>query len=219
MSRDGFTLLELMVSMAILSVVSLLGFIVIRSSHESRVLIEAQGLVSSDLRAVMGALTAELELAYMEPRRASVLRPEGVENVEVSADGHTITFYRPVADDSPQGYRWEGPIVFTWFSEDLPADGTDGNGVLDDGEDANGNGVLDRRVLRIQGGETRVVGAANTISRAEFELLENEDPADNRLTSLRIRIEASAAHGPGNGKLVRSALESRIRFMNAGAAS
>ena len=219
MSRNGFTLLELMVSMAILSVVSLLGFIVVRSSYEGQTLIEAQGLVSGDLRAVMAALTSELELAYMEPRRASVLRPEEVENVEVSEDGHTITFYRPVADESPRGYRWEGPIRFTWLSEDLPGTDGEGNAVLDEGEDANGNGVLDRHVLRIQGEDTRVIGAANTISRVEFELLGNEDPADDRLTSLRIRVEASAAHGPGNAKRVRSALESRVRFINAGAAS
>lgn len=218
MHKQGFTLIELMISMVILSIISLLGFIVIRSSYESQSLIEAQGLVNANLRGVMAGLTSELELAYTEPRLQSVQQPAGVEPVAVSNEGRTVTFFRPVADSSPRGYAWRGPITFSLQNEDTP-EGTqgEGNALLDPGEDENEDGVLNRRILRTEGAEERTIGGANNISDLQFQLIQNPDPNDNRFTSLQIRLTASVAYGPSN-QIVRNSLESRVRFMNAGAA-
>lgn len=219
-SERGFTLLELMISMAVLSVIAMLGFIVIRSSYESQSLIEAKGVVDRELRDVMAALTAELELAYTDPRLDSVSTPEGVEPVSVSADRRSITFYRPMPDNSPRGYTWAGPITFSLLNEDTRVDEWGGNAKLDDGEDTNDDGMLTRRIVRTQvTGEAQALASANNISDIEFELIQNPNPDDDRFTSLLIRIEASMAYGPADAKMVRNSTEARIRFQNAGAAS
>ena len=101
--RHGFTLLEMMISLSVLSVISLLGFIVIRSSYESQALIEAKSTMDRELRDLMASLTSELEMAYTDPVLDSVSTPENVEKVRVSSDKKSITFYRPVPDNSLKG--------------------------------------------------------------------------------------------------------------------
>lgn len=213
MNQKGFTLVEMLISMTILSVVSLLGFIAIRSSYESQTLIEAQGEVQSDLQNVMAALHADLELAYAEPRIDSVNNPEGVEPIQVSTDGKTVTFFRPAPDGSAQGFQWQGPITLQVLDEDVD-DGSGGNAKLDPGEDVNGDGMLNRQVLRVFGGDETPLGGANNIADVQFELLENANPSDDRDTRLRIRLVASKNYGPGAGKLIRQEMESEIQFLN-----
>lgn len=213
MKVGGFTLVEILVSMTILSVVSLLGFIAIRSSYESQTLIEAQGEIQSDLRNVMAALHADLELAYAQPKMISVNDPEGVEPIRVSTDGKTVTYFRPVPDNSAQGFQWQGPFTLQFLDEDLD-DGSGGNARLDSGEDANGDGMLNRQILRVFGGDETPLGGANNIADVQFELIANADPADNRNTRLRIRLIATKHYGPGAGKLIRQEMESEIQFLN-----
>lgn len=209
MRTRGFTLLEVLVSMSVLSIVSLLGFIVIRSSYESQALVEAQGAVQRELRDVMSALTADLELAYAPPKTQSVTNPEGVEPIVAAPDQHSVQFYRPVPDTSAQGFRWTGPITLLFEHED-----TNDNGLLDAGEDANSDGILTRRIVRQVGENATPVGSANHLSSVRFELLENSDPNDARMTRLRIHLEASTRYGPGMGLIARGELESEIQFLN-----
>ena len=60
MNNQGHTMVEMMVSMAILSIVSLLGFIVLQSSTSSAQLANAKVDVQNNLRDTMAVLTAEL---------------------------------------------------------------------------------------------------------------------------------------------------------------
>ena len=213
MPRNGFTLLEMLISIAILSVVSLLGFIAIRSSYESQTLIEAQGEVQADLRNAMAAIHADLELAYAEPEVDSVNNPEGVNPVFVAPDGKSITFFRPTPDDSPQGFQWTGPITLRHLNEDLD-DGHGGNARLDSGEDRNGDGLLNRQLIREVGGNETPVGGANNLAAVQFELIRNANPKDVRDTRLRIHLVATKRYGPGLQKSIRQELESEIQFLN-----
>lgn len=212
-AERGFTLLEMLFSVSILSVVSLLGFIVVRSSYESQSLIEAQGEIQSDLRSVMAALTAELELAFAEPRIISVRNPDGVEPIKVATDGKSVVYYRPVPDNSAQGFTWQGPFTLMFENEDTD-DGSGGNAKLDSGEDVNGDGVLNRRVVRIANGVSTPLGGANNIRSVQFELLDSADASDDRDTRLRIRLEAGKRYGVGTQMLALQELESEIRFLN-----
>ncbi|HNR33366.1 MAG TPA: prepilin-type N-terminal cleavage/methylation domain-containing protein [Candidatus Hydrogenedentes bacterium] len=209
MRKHGFTLIEVMVAMGVFSIVSLLGFIAIRSTYESQSLIAAQSEAQRELRDVMSTLTTDLELAYAPPKAQSVINPEGVEPISLAPDGRSVRFYRPIPDASIQGFTWTGPITFLFEHED-----TDDNALLDPGEDANSDGMLTRRIVRQIGDVATPVGGANNLSAVEFELLENAASNDNRTTRLRIRLEATVRYGPGNGLIARQELESEIQFLN-----
>lgn len=213
--RHGFTLLELLLAMSILGVVSMLSFVAIRSSHETVSLSDAKAEIQSNLRDTMQALTSELELAFAETEIPDDPEaPEDVEPIRVSPDAKSVTFQRPVPADNAAGYVWSSPITFTFVNEDLPSETGEPNARLDGGEDVNGDGVLNRQIVRTEDGQSMVVGAANNLSDATFTLVDNIAAEDNRKTTLRIRLEASKRHGPGFKGFVRQEMEGQIHLIN-----
>lgn len=208
--KHGYTLIEISIASAILTIVSLLSFIVIRSSAEASQVTSAKDDVQSNLRNVMGTLTAEIRQAYTT-RILDGSPPPGVVPIAVSNGGRQLTFMVPVPSDSSPLPNASAPITIRHENEDT---GDPPNGLLDGGEDTNGDGALTRRVVRIQNGQTAVLGASNDISDITFQLRQN--PSDNiaALTELRIWIESTKRYGPGGGKRVRGELESIIPLQN-----
>lgn len=205
----GFTLLEISLSMAILSIVSLLGFIVVRGSTEQASLSQAKSDVQAGLRGVMSELTGELRTAYTERIEHSLVVPANVEAVVVEDGGQSITYQVPQQVNTPELVTGSDPITIRFVNEDANE-----NGRLDQGEDTDGDGALSRRLVREQGGVTRVVGATNDISAVSFQLLPNRNADDDRLTSLRIWLEASRNYGQGRQKSIAAEFETTIDLKN-----
>ena len=216
MRKSGFTLAEMMVSMGILTIVSLLGFIALRSSTEASSLALALAEVQGSLRDAMGAITSEARGAYTDRTVESpeLLAPENAVRIEVTEGGAAIVFQVPVPTDGPDMVTASAPITIRFENEDLPGVGGEPNAVLDDGEDTNEDGRLTRRIVREQAGVQTVVGAANTISQAVFELLPNADAGNDTLTTLRVWMEATKRYGSGPGNIVRAQLESTVDLKN-----
>jgi prepilin-type N-terminal cleavage/methylation domain-containing protein len=220
MKHRGYTLIETMVAVSILSFIALLSWVVIRSSHESTTLAASKSIVQQNLRDVMNALTAELELAYAQPLAGITNTRINSEDIRVSSDGRTVTYWRPAPLEEMTGHQEIGPIVIRFEDEDVDEEVTGdseidpGNAKLDPGEDKNGDGTLTRRVVRIFNGQTIVLGAANDLANVQFQLLPNVAPDDDRLTRLRIRLESSKRHGMGEAHYVFGELETTINLLN-----
>src|SRR5688572_7042865 len=93
--EDGFTLVEVTVAAAIFSIVSLLSFVVLRSSAESADLTEAKSLSQGNLRDTITALTAEVRPAFTERLAGTASADATAEPISVSGDGNSITFHVP----------------------------------------------------------------------------------------------------------------------------
>ncbi len=216
MRRNGFSLLEVSMSMAILSVVSLLGFVVLKSSTEAAALSGAKAEVQANLRDAMTALTAELREAYTDRTVLAVppIAPAETMSVQATEGGLGVMYQIPEPTGGPDMVTSSLPVFILWENEDTY--GPDGgfNARLDEGEDGNGDGTLTRRLIRSQGDEETIIGGANNLSGVQFQLLPNQDSGDNTLTSIRIWLEASKRYGPGDGKLVRAELEATIHMAN-----
>jgi prepilin-type N-terminal cleavage/methylation domain-containing protein len=206
--NTGFSLLEMSISMAILSIISLLGFIVLQSSTESAAIATGKNKVQSDLRDVMQLLTSEVREAYTRRTIDAMIAPDETEAIQVSEDGESITWQTPVPVDGPGMVTVSAPITVFFENED-----ENGNALLDDGEDTNQDGVLTRRLVRVQDGTETTLAAANNISAVQFALLPNSDTGNDMLTTLQISLESAIRYG-GDDKLVRAALESRIDLKN-----
>lgn len=216
MRNTGFTLLEVSISMAILSIVSLLGFVVLKSSTESAGLAQAKAEVQANLRDVMAEITSEVRQAYTQ-RMVDVvppILPEGTESIRIAPGNASITFQVPQPTSGPDIVAPSIPITIAHENEDVGGGSLSGNSLLDPGEDVNEDGVLSRRVLRSQGGVTTVLGGANNISSVLFQLVPNQSAADNNLTSLVIRLAATKRYGPGFRYEVREILESTVDLKN-----
>ena len=209
MNNHGHTMLEVMVSTAILTIVSLLGFIVLQTSTSSAQLANAKVDVQNNLRDTMAVLTAELREGVTAITTERTGAPEGLNPVAVSADGMEITFQTPQAVGGEELFEYSTPITFSLLNED-----ENGNGRLDEGEDTNGDGVLTRRIIRTQDGESTVVASANTIDQVNFTLLQHQAAGNNNLTTVRIILSGSKRYGAGEGKLVGAELTSNIRLVN-----
>jgi len=207
--KSGYTLLEVSIATAILTIVSLLGFIVLRSSTDSANLSRAQGGVQQNLRSVMTSVATEVRSAYTERTVDSLVAPEDAEAITVSDEGRSITFMVPEPDGTHPIPQPSAPITIRYENEDANQ-----NGVLDAGEDADGDGALTRRLVRVQGPDTRTIGASNDISNVQFALLPNREEGDDRLTTLQITLESNRRFGPGNERTVRAELESSIHLEN-----
>lgn len=220
----GFTLAETLISFSILTIVSLLAYIVLSSSTEAARLTEAQAQLQSNLRDVMQAISAEVRPAYSErsikprnPGEVSAIGndpgdlPVGTMSITVAQDGRSIQFQRPVPSTTSPVPRPTPVISIGLQSED--AEFALGNGKLDPGEDANGDGILNRRVVRTQGGVSVPYASVNDVADLQFTLLANQDAGDLNLTTLLVRITASRLVG-AKQRLIRADLESRIRLEN-----
>lgn len=206
MKNSGFTLLEVMIASALLTIISLLGFVALQSSARAVNVNQAVALVEADARNVLRAIMREVEFA-VKPAAVGATLPPDVQGLQVHDNNRAVTFQTPT---NAAFTTFSAPITFRFETEDTPlaVPGFEfGNAVLDPGEDVNNDGVLNRRVLRIQGGETQVLGSANTIADARFELLEGN-------TVLRITIVATTRIEPLQQRLTRHELQGDVYLMN-----
>ena len=177
MRNQGFTLVELMVSTAILSLVAAIGFYAVQAAANSVAIANAKSEVQRDLRDVLSAMEREVQLASKTPDDSfdPPLEAVAVSNGESQGEEGApieVRFQLPI-DGS--GRHWTDVIRYRLFNEDV-----NGNGRLDDGEDMDEDGVLSRRVLRLEDrnddgdiadAEDQVILAgANTITNAQFTL-------------------------------------------------
>lgn len=211
-TRGGFTLLEMMVSVSILTVVSLLTFVALQSSARSNVMNAAKEEVASNLRDVLMAINAEVRQAYSTRtvNAAPPIAPEDAFAIEITNGGKGLRYCIPQpAADSPVPSA-SSAIEIIFRNEDVS-----GNGLLDDGEDTNGDGALTRAIVRRQDGQERVLGAANTISDINFVLSESASQTGRALNNLDITISGLKAFEAGGKYLsVESVAESRVNIEN-----
>ncbi|HEO72164.1 MAG TPA: hypothetical protein ENN80_12955 [Candidatus Hydrogenedentes bacterium] len=191
---EGFTLIEVVIAMAITMVVMALGTAVVRISAQSLKASEAKSIAQDNVRAVMAEMAHELELAATESS------PPDVYALRISNDPPEVTFQIP-ADLS--GDNWSNPITYRYINED-----TNQNAKLDPGEDEDGDGVLSRRIVRIQSGQERPLGSANNIEDVQFDLDDS-----GSVLSITLAASASATVGDDYNK-VRAVLSSRIQLLN-----
>ena len=197
MNIRGFTLIEVTISMGILSIIALLSFIVLQSTTESTQLADAKSRVQSDLRDVMSAITTEVQSAYTDRLVDRTLAPKDAESISVNEEGDGITFQVPVLVNAHRIVDTSTPITIQHMQADTQP--TPGTG---------------RPVLRIQDGNEFIIAAAQSITSLEFELLPHPAANRNENNRLRIRMEAEHRYGAGHQKLARAVLESTIQLHN-----
>jgi prepilin-type N-terminal cleavage/methylation domain-containing protein len=169
MKRHGFTLLEMMVSIAVLSAVSVLLLVLSTNLAQSSQIQGAKVTTTDEARSAMLFLAKELRQSAAQSMGAAVLPGTTLTyQIATDADGNgsavdvgcdlelsaTRTLSRDFEDANSDGLTLTQLIM----TEDLPAgprvrvianglllnEDTNGNATLDTGEDANANGRLDR---------------------------------------------------------------------------
>ncbi len=210
----GFTLLEMTISVAILTIVSLLTFVTLRASTESSANNAVKEEIGANLRNTAVALTADVRQAYSErtvdadPPHA----PEEAFSLTVINSGKGIRYClpEPVAGSVRPGASQ--PITIEFQNEDTVGGP---NGLLDPSEDANGDGVLTRRLVRKVGTNVEVIGAANNISNVTFTLQENVSDVSKTKNVLRIQLSGSKkVQSGGQYFQVTDQIESTIALEN-----
>ena len=209
MKANGYNLLEVMVATSILSVVSLLGFVVLKSSNDAAQLTTAKVDVQNHLRDTMNALARELREGVTQATTELTGAPEDLAPVAVWDEGKEIVFQVPDPQPGETQISYSTPIKFTLQFED-----ENGNGRLDPGEDENDDGVLTRRIIREQDGEATAVASASTIDEVVFTLVQNQAAGDDNFTSVSISLKGSKRYGSGEGRLVVAEMSSTIRLVN-----
>lgn len=215
----GFTLAELLISFSILTIVSLMGYIVLSTSTEASRIADTQAQLQANLRNVMQLVSSEVRTAYSQrhiaPQNPGEVKntaiPNGTISITVSADGRTLTFQKPVPSNTSAIPAPSPVITLALQCED--AGFANGNGKLDTGEDANGNKILDRSINRTQSGTTVKLGSVNDIADVQFALRASQDTGDKNLSTLFIRLVASKVVG-AKQRLVKADLEGRIHLEN-----
>lgn len=206
MNKSGFTLLELTISTALIVVIFSLGFVAIKSSSASVSLNRGKAQLQEEARRLMVVLAQELEQAVKAPTPGMSL-PYGAKAIAILNGGEGVRFQIPVKEDFTS---FTTAIEYHFETEDAPLAGSNppvGNAWLDPGEDANNDGILNRQIVRVQNGERRILGAANSIAHADFELID----AGN---VLRITLILTAPMGDTRSRLVRHELQRDIYLMN-----
>lgn len=175
MKQRGFTLLELMITMGLLSFIGFLGFVAMRSSAVTMSVSDAKTTAQANVRDVIMVLANELQFGPKASTSAGnpSVHPIDITNGPTPDVGSEITFQVPL---DVTGRKWSNPIQYRFMNEDA-----DGNGQLGPGEDTDGDGVLTRCILRIEdrngdgdvadSGEMRRIAAANDVSSLQFELV------------------------------------------------
>ncbi|MBI5091496.1 MAG: prepilin-type N-terminal cleavage/methylation domain-containing protein [Candidatus Hydrogenedentes bacterium] len=204
MKSTGFTMLELIISLALLSIVSVLGFAVMAASVKVMGQAATQEVVDTDLRDVINAMRNELELASKTTNAALVppLSAVAVTNNPVAGAPIEIAFQKPL---NSTGNNWSTAIRYRFINEDA-----NGNGRLDTSEDTDNNRVLTRRIVRIQdmngngstadAGETTPVGGANDISNVAMALDASRSMLTITLTASR-RLSNDPSRPPITGSV------------------
>ncbi len=196
LKTGGFTLLETMIAVGVMSILMVAMFGALQVSMQSERLANAKVRVQSNVRDVLPDVIREIEIAA---RPATAAGFAGVTGIRVFRDGaqmaanvpgDMIVFQVPTDD---AGATWSTPIQYRFVNEDV-----NGNGYLDIGEDTvnaldpaqdgNGDGILTRWIVREQDlngdgnfnglGERRVVKGVNEFQAVQFTL----NPAGDFLT-------------------------------------
>ena len=140
-NKSGFTLIEVMISMALITVVSALGLVAMQSSTNAINLNQALALIQQDARDAVMAISQETEFAVKQAPTGQSL-PLGVTGASVANDGNSFTYQVPTNSNFT---AFSSPITLS-FDPDT------------------------RQILRTQSGATRVVGSANSVSQTAFQL-------------------------------------------------
>ncbi len=197
----GFTLLELAISMAMLLVISLMTLTVLNTANSAMALSQTKDEVQSSLRDVLIEMTMELEQA--SKKTDSGLTPP-LQALTVP-NASSVVFQVPVGNT---GTVYSQPITYTFVNEDA-----NNSGLLDVGEDTNGDGALTRCVRRTQQGSiTRALGSANTLSGVQFSL--NVVPVGADRDVLTITVFAAAAVINRRNDLVTATASSSVYLHN-----
>lgn len=185
MEKHGFTLLELMISAAILAVIGALGLAALQTSSTALATASAKALVQDNLRDALASMKQELQLAAKNADD-SLLPPLAAVAVVANPAPRCPTEIVFQAPTDNTALRWTNPIRFRFYNEDANA-----NGVLDAGEDADADRTLSRRILRLEDangdgdtgdpGERSIVGGANNVSNVQFAV--NNDVVTITLTA------------------------------------
>jgi len=197
-----------MISVAIVLVVSMLGYIAFSSSYEAIDLNQRMGALQADCRDAMRALSDEAQMAVKRAAPGQVL-PAGAQDLRVNpGNPREITYVVPTAND---GTAFSPVRTIRFESEDLPAAGLEngefGNGRLDPGEDTGGNGRLTRQLVLINGIQRRVLGSATPLANVAFDL-----PADG--SCLVVTMTAVTPIAQDSARMLRVDTESTIYLMN-----
>ncbi len=205
-SNMGFTLIELVVSASLMVIISMLGLVAFQSSHKSVSLNQKMARLQQDTRDAMRDLSTQVQMAVKRAAPGLVL-PAKAEELRV-VDPHRITYVVPT-DMTRVNFS---PVITVRFeTEDLAATGLEhgehGNSVLDTGEDLNENGVLDRRLVIVENGQTRVMGGASSLADVTFTL-----SADG--STLGVTMVATTRLEPDKERLLRYETSSNIFLMN-----
>ncbi|HOQ88845.1 MAG TPA: prepilin-type N-terminal cleavage/methylation domain-containing protein [Candidatus Hydrogenedentes bacterium] len=206
--RHGFTLLELMMAMAVLGIVALISGSVYVSTYRSTLINSAANDLQREVRDALSALNAEVQFA-VKPARPGLTLPAGAQEITVSPDGRTVTYVVPT---DLTGQNFSDPITIAFETEDTPipenVNEEFGNAVLDSGEDQNGDGILNRRLVLSRDDETRALGSANSLADVTFSLSPDGSMLIVNVTATR-RIR-----GAGLDQLIRFNTTSNIYLMN-----
>jgi len=215
MGKNGYSLLELLITMTIMTVVSALWMTASVSSTKWSAVTQTQAEIHADLRATMAAITLEARSAYSRRLVDGGGAPEGTIAVTVSDSGDELSFQVPVPLETADMFGASSLITYQFENEDESDSELGPNAMLDEGEDENTDGSLTRRVVRTQDGSTIFVGSATNISSVLFELEANQNSKDDLLTTLYIVLEGSKRYGTySDTEIVGGRLESRIHIEN-----
>ena len=213
----GFTLLELSISLVLLTVVSLLGFLAASGSLRSADLTQRMTTLQEELRSTMRALSDQVQPAVKRARLGSVL-PPGAQGLQIvnTADPKAITFVIPT---DMTGDHFSGVMTVQFETEDTPDStvegGEYGNGRLDPGEDTSGkgtnnDGVLNRRLVLIQpNGARQVLGSSNNLANVTFTL-----SADGSMLGVTMIATTRQETGDSKYRMLRYTTTSNIYLMN-----
>ena len=180
----GFTLLELMITTALLVIISTLTLVASKSATNSMALSRAKEQSMNDLRATMQAISSEVEQATKTTDAT-----QGITQLTVTNSGRNLTFQVRNPATASGVWSWSTPITYAYINEDTGAGAHANNARLDSDEintstGAGAGGVLKRRIVRTQDGNSQVLAAANNLSSVNFAL----NAAGNVLT---VTLQAS----------------------------
>ncbi len=220
----GFSLIELMIAVSILSIVSLLGWVALHTSTQQTSLAAAQSGAQQAVRSVAMLLSEEIEVASAADREnvnppVTGLRinspcmadPDGLVNNGGTSCETEVVFETP---PDVTGTPWT-KVRIRYINED-----ENGNGKLDAGEDVNADQRLNRGFYRIEdrdgdggvseSGDMVLLGSTNSIVAASFALSENGQVVTLQLTAER-EIVGAYVEDQGTGENVPATVQSDLR--------
>lgn len=209
MHRAGFSLVELLIAVTIVSMIAVIGLMALQSSNTSIAVAQAKAEAQANVRDVLLAMTGEIQLAakQADDSLSPPLQPVEIVNNPAPASPVEVIFQTPL---DATGLNWSGRIRFRFINEDA-----NGNSFLDPGEDLDRDGVLSRRIIRIEdrngdgdtadAGEMVSVADANNLSNVQF-LLNND--------VLTINATAAKLIGMRRDNPVMVAASARVYLLN-----